>query len=195
MPLEGNESENTPDTEQPSGQVQEPVETDGDELEPPVRDEKELARFHYEKRQAEKVKNKEEEPKDDISIEDERIIEKVIEKKFGTSFAELESQRQSQRVENELKDLIKSNPVLAKYENKIRTWANHPSRSHLKVESVAYEIAGKDLLKLGAQLADQANTEANATKPIGMTSKATPKPVSDMTPQEFEAYRDTILQG
>jgi len=178
-----------PSTEQPAST--EATETDGDELEPPVRDEKELARYHYEKRQAEKVKNQDE----DVNEDDARIIERVIEKKYGTTFAEIESQKQAQRIESELKDLIKSNPVLAKYENKIRTWANHPSRSHLKVESVAYEIAGKDLLKLGAQLATQANAEANATKPIGTTSKATPKSVEDMTTSEFEEYRRNILQS
>jgi hypothetical protein len=169
------------------------VKTDGDELEPPVIDSKEQARLHYEKRQLEKLKNVEEEPE---ITDEEKIIERVIEKKYGSTFADLEAQKRSQTVEAELRSILGSNPELTKHENKIRAWANHPSRANIPVRSVAAEVIGLDnLIKIGAKLGAAAASEAAQTKPTGTTAKPIKKSVADMTAEEFQADRQRILQG
>jgi hypothetical protein len=186
------------DTEQqPASQkTKQTTETELGDDEPPTR--KEQAQLYYQKRQAEKAAKQaqsgldETEPKPEI---DPQIIKDVLKNELGLNVDEFKSMQHSQKVESELAKLIKENPAFKEDEDKIRTWANHPSRANVPVRSVAFEIAGEKLMKMGADAAMAAYAEANKTKPIGTTAKAIKKSVSEMSKDEFQASINKIING
>ncbi len=125
---------------------------------------------------------------DDLDPNDTKLISKVVEKRLKPLF----EKTMQEEDEQEIKDFLKDNPDFAKFEGKARKFMQHESRKHLPIKSIFYEIAGDDLLKIGAEREKKAQEEAKHSGTGGGSSRETDKKekaVWDMTPEEFEAQK------
>lgn len=105
-----------------------------------------------------------------IDPDEESKVDRVIQKKYGQHFEELAGQK----VKAEVAEFLNTSPIgkhLKEYEAKIVKYAQHPSRSHLPLEAIAYEVAGPELLKIGAKMAAEAEKEAAESKAGGATAR------------------------
>lgn len=102
------------------------------------------------------IKTEAGEEDDEVSPDDEKVVEKVIEKKYGDYFREMDEEKEAA----EINGFIAQNPEFKPYETKIRKFASHPSRRHIPISSIAYEVAGPDLMRLGAERAKKADEKA-----------------------------------
>lgn len=127
---------------------------------------------------------------DEIAPEDEALITKVIAKKF----APIIDKTQSAEDEREISEFLAKNPEFTPFEAKARRYIAHPSRRNLPVESVFYEVAGKELLKIGAKRQREADEKALDTQTGGGSARGGEggKSVWDLTKDEFEAEQEEI---
>ena len=90
------------------------------------------------------------------------------------------------KIRTEVADYISDNPKFAKYKSKIIELAKV---SDLTYENLAYAAAGKDLTKLGADTAKEADEEAAETKTSGTSSSQSmskkEKTLEEMTDDEI----------
>lgn len=177
-------------------QTKVPDDSDDDGKEPPTRQGLTPKDFIIQ-RQQKKIAKMATAPKDDedteddqIAPEDEDLITKVVAKRFGPILEKTLSAED----DREISAFLTANPDFKPFEVKARRYISHPSRRHLPIESVFYEVAGKKLLQIGAKRQVAADAEAKATATGGGTSRGgkTGKGVWDMTPQEFEAHKQRI---
>jgi hypothetical protein len=130
------------------------------------------------------------EDEDEISEDDERMVNKVITKNFGDVLTRSEEQQDK----GELNEFIGANPEFKNYEAKIWRFWQDPSRRHLPVSTIAYEVAGKDLLKIGAARGKAADDKAKENSNAGGSggSAQGKKPVAEMSVQEFLEYKEEV---
>lgn len=101
-------------------------------------------------------------------------------------------------VDTEIASIVAAEPKFKPYADKVRKWALHESRANVPIQSIFYEVAGKDLMKLGAEKAKEADEEAKKSAGTGGGSTGadgSPKSVWDMTPEEFQAEQLRIRSG
>lgn len=129
----------------------------------------------------------------DVAPEDEELINKVVAK----NFAPILDKTISAEDDKEVAVFLKENPDFAPFEAKARRYIAHPSRRHLPIEAIFYEVAGNKLLKIGAERQKKADEEANKTQTGGGSSRAGEggKSVWDLTPDEFAAEQEKIRRG
>jgi hypothetical protein len=96
--------------------------------------------------------------------------------------------------DREISDFVAKNPDFKPYIETVRKYSQHDSRKSLPIESIFYEVAGKDLMRIGAQRAKKAGDEAKKTQAGGGSGVSTEQPKSawDLTPEEFAAEQDKI---
>ena len=128
---------------------------------------------------------------DEIAPQDEKLISKVVAEKFSPL---IEKHLQAEDAQ-EVSSFIKDNPDFAPYEKKVSEFMKHESRRHLPIKSIFYEVAGDDLLKIGAERARQADNEAKQTQTGGGSNRGgnAPKSAWSMTKEEFEAEQLKVL--
>lgn len=129
------------------------------------RQQKKIQKMQQKKEESDDDDNGDED--DDISPEDERVVDKIIQRRYGDKFAKLEQVED----EKEMETFLSANPDFKDYKQKIWKFWQHPSRNHLPVETVAFEVAGRDLLKIGAKRAQEANNKARQTSSDGALSR------------------------
>lgn len=103
-----------------------------------------------------------------------------------------------QETKDEVDNYISENPEFKPYAKKIMKFANHPTRKHLPIETVALEAVGrKGLLQIGAKRAQEADAEGKQTQSGGTSTRNAPsgKSVKDMSLEEFEDYQNNIRFG
>lgn len=170
-----------------------------EDLDPPTRRGKTNWRknFFSEKHKEEKKVDKETEDDDDdeedndIAPEDEAMVDKVIRKRYGSKFDQLDEKAD----EGEVKDFVADNPQFKPYKSKILKYLKHPSRSHLPVKTIALEVAGDDLMKLGAKKGKQADLKAKKKAGGGHSPSSaggSGKSTSDMSDKEFDAEVERV---
>jgi hypothetical protein len=127
---------------------------------------------------------------DDIDEEDEKVIKKVASKMF----APIIEKQIAEEDETEVQQFVANNPDFKPYEAKVKVFMKHPSRRELPIESIFYEVAGKDLLKLGAARSKAADDEARENSAGGGDGggEDTKVKVEDMTQEEFTAYKNSL---
>ena len=208
---EENEDEDETDEEDDAGEEDDKdkksdknkEEDDDDEDEqPPVRKGKmNWARINrkefFSKKQKESEKDQQkgeddadEEDDDDIAPEDEAMVDKVIRKRYGSKFDQLDEKAD----EGEVKDFVADNPQFKPYQKKILRFLKDPSRSHLPVKTIAYEVAGDDLMKLGAKKGKQADIQSRKRAGGGHSTSKTSggKSTADMSDEEFDAEVERV---
>lgn len=191
------ETPETPESETPKGEAGEKPASEPEE--PPVRKtpidyilERKMRKL--EKLKAEKLKAVEselaehgEEEEESIDPEDEDKIDKVIQKKYGSQLSEMSAQKVKVEVQEFLNN-SKEGKYFKEFEETIVKYATHPSRAHLPIASIAYEVAGSKLLQIGAKMAKEADIEASRTKAGGTPARTTGvKDYSSLSDEEMEA--------
>ncbi|MCF7898932.1 MAG: hypothetical protein K9L31_03205 [Candidatus Pacebacteria bacterium] len=126
----------------------------------------------------------------DDKDEDKEFITNVVAEKFKPLF----EKQIAEEDDIEIKKFISENPDFKNYESKARKYISHPSRRNLPIESIFYEVAGKDLMKLGAERQRQADEEARQTQAGGGSNRgeSTERNIWDLTPEEFEAQKNEL---
>lgn len=147
------------------------------------------------KQAGEEDKDNEGEEGDDTEVasEDEALIQKVVAKQF----APVIERTQHAEDEREISVFLTANPDFKPYEAKVRRYIQHPSRRGLPIKSVFYEVAGDDLLKLGAKRKEKADQEAKNTQTGGGTSRGTEngKGVWELSDDEFAREQERVRRG
>lgn len=144
----------------------------------------------------EKLKNNKggaqaEEDLDDIDEEDAEIIDKRI-SKFMSPLLQKQMQDED---EKEISDFVQKNPDFAKYADKVRKFSQHPTRKDVPITSLFYEVAGEDLMKIGAERGKKADEKAKDSGSGGGTGgDGNAKSVWDLTPEEFAAEQQRVMR-
>lgn len=187
----------------------EPKETKEEPKEEPKEEEKDEPKIRKSKKDyiIERLRNKANKQKsdedDEVNPRDKKLVEDVVDEKIGSKLEELEKiaiekeeERELLQDMKELDEFISKNEQFKPYQDKILKWWQHPTRKNLPLKAVAYEVAGDDLIALGAERERKASKEAAATA-TGSDSKTVilEKKISDMTDKEFIDYQNKILYG
>lgn len=167
---ENKEGEQTPEqikAAEESAAAEQAKKDEEDNKEPVVRARKSSKDFILERQQKKikKLEAKKDDAKEDVddSDEDEDVDEedeKVVRKVASKILAPIFEEQIAKADEAEVQAFLANNKDFAPYEAKVRTYMKHESRRNLPIESIFYEVAGPDLLKLGAARAKAADDEA-----------------------------------
>jgi len=158
------------------------------------RQQRKIAKMQQHKAKDDAGGDDEEDDDDEVAPEDEALITKVVAKKFAPIFEKTLAAED----ERDIAAFLKENPDFLPFEAKARRFIAHPSRRHLPVESVFYEVAGKHLLKMGAERGKKADEEAKATQTGGGSNRGGDggkKSDWDMSKEEFEAKQERIRRS
>lgn len=134
----------------------------------------------------------EEEEEDDIDLDDAKIIDKRVLKAMSPFI----QKQMLEEDESEISSFVKDNPDFAPYADKVRKFAQHPTRKEMPIKSIFYEVAGDDLLMIGAKREKKAidkakESSAGGGNGIGGESN---KGIWDLTPAEFAAQQEKLRQ-
>lgn len=147
-------------------------------------------------RKIEKLESKVDE-KEDSEDEDDFVdpdAQKLVQKEVQKALSPFLQKQIEEEDNNEINSFLQENPDFKPYADKVRKFAQHESRKHLPIKSIFYEVAGPDLLKIGADRAKKAGDEAkesNAGGGGGDTSTAE-KGVWELTPEEFAQKQEEL---
>jgi hypothetical protein len=135
---------------------------------------------------------------DDLGEDEEKVIQKYFKKHgYDEKFKEVDTQKEQSMLSEFLSK--PENKMFAPFKDKIWRISQHPTRKNLPFSSVAWEVAGPHLLKMGAQLQKQADEKAKSKSSGGTQSKSSSdggyKPVEQMSDKEFQAYLLDIKSG
>jgi len=157
------------------------------------RQQKKIEKLKDKSQHSENADNEEKEDEDEIAPEDEALISKVVAKRFAPLLEKTMADEDSK----EISDFLSENPEFKPYEAKARKYISHPSRRHLPISSIFYEVAGKDLMKLGAERGRKADEEARQTQTGGGSGRGgnEGKKIWNMSPQEFAAEQEKVRRS
>lgn len=130
----------------------------------------------------------------DVAPEDEELINSVVLK----NFAPILDKTITAEDDKEVNEFVNTNPDFKPFEAKARRYIADPSRRHLPIKTIFYEVAGDKLLKIGAERERQANEKAKGTQTGGGSNRAgegSKKSVWDLSPEEFAIEQDKVLRG
>lgn len=130
---------------------------------------------------------------DEVAPEDEALITKVVNKRF----APIIDKSLAADDEKEITDFLTENPDFKPFEVKARRYMQHPSRRQLPIKSIFYEVAGDQLIKIGAEREKAANVKARDTQTGGGSNRAGEgtKNDFDLSPEEFAAKQERVRRG
>lgn len=181
-----------------------PKEGEDDGSEPPQR--KRLSKQDFIiGRQKAKLAKKQDKPADDtgtddtgtdddgVAKEDKDLIIKVV----GEQFAPIIEKSLADDDNKEVNDFLTENPDFKPFEAKVRRYMLHPSRRALPIEAIFFEVAGKALIKIGAERQKAADLKAKGTQTGGGSNRSGEgtKLATDKTKEEFEAEQDRVRRG
>ena len=203
------ESENQKKVDEEGGKEDQDKEKDEGKEEPPTRKSKKDYIINRLQKRKEKLQKKEEdseeysEDEDEMIPSDRKAFKKVIDEEVGAKVEELEKMKIEEEEEKELvrdmkevDEFVSKNEQFKPYRDKILKWWQHPTRKNLPLKAVAYEIAGDDLIMLGAERERKANENAFGSSTGSDSATVTfSKKVSEMTDKEFEEYQTKVLYG
>lgn len=132
----------------------------------------------------------EEGDEDDVDEADAKVIDKRVHKILSPF---IQKQMQDEDA-TEIADFVKQNPDFAPYADKVKKFAQHESRKDMPIKSIFYEVAGDDLLKIGAKRAKKAGDEAKETQAGGGSAAGggSEKSVWELTPEEFAEKQEAL---
>lgn len=126
---------------------------------------------------------------DDIDSDDAKIIQKQITKVLSPF---LQKQMQDEDTQ-EIGDFVKQNPDFAPYAETVKRYAQHPTRRDMPIKALFYEVAGDDLLKIGAKRAQKARDLAKESGAGGGSGGwSSEKGVWDLSPEEFATQQEAL---
>lgn len=128
---------------------------------------------------------------DDVAPEDAEIIDKRIAK----ALKPLAEKQMQEADKAEIDAFVAENPDFKPYADKVAKWAKHPSRQGIPIKSLFFEVAGDDLMKIGADRRKKADDEARKTGAGGGTNRSgggATKGAWEMSPEEFAAEQAKV---
>ena len=127
---------------------------------------------------------------DDLDISDKAIIDKRVAKVL-TPYIQKQMQEEDA---NEISEFVAKNPDFAPYADRVKKYAQHPTRKDLPIKALFYEVAGDDLLMIGAKRAKELGDKAKESSAGGGSSQGGDgaKSVWDLTPEEFTAQQNAL---
>jgi hypothetical protein len=129
---------------------------------------------------------------DGVAPEDAEIIDRRVKK----ILAPVIEKQVLEEDKAEIADFVSKNPDFKPYSDKVLKWAQHPSRKGIPIQSLFYEVAGNDLLKIGADRAKKASDKAKESNAGGGNNRGGAqggsKPVWEQSPEEFEAEQAKV---
>lgn len=143
---------------------------------------------------SQKKETPEPEDEEEVAPEDKKVIGKLVGERLGP----LEKKVQEQADRAEVDSLIANRPEFAKYRERILTYMKHPSYQNIPASNIANIVAGKDLMKIGAEKEREAQRKANETKGGGGSAR---KPDGEgvdwhtASKEEFEKKKAEVLRG
>lgn len=132
-----------------------------------------------------------EDDEDDIDPEDKDLIDGRV-NKILKPIIDREAANEDKQ---EIATFVAANPDFKPYADKVFKYAQHASRRNIPLEALFYEVAGPDLLKIGADRARSADKEANKTQAGGGSDQGgggAEKNVWDLTPEEFAIKQQEV---
>jgi hypothetical protein len=142
-----------------------------------------------------------EEDGEDIDLDEEVVDPKdkeLIGKEVSRHLAPILEKQEQEETKAEVSAFITANPDFKPFEVKILKWSLHPSRKNLPIKAIAYEVAGDKLMKIGAERAKKADTDAKEHESGGGGSggngNGSEKGVWDMSVEEFRAKQQEVLR-
>lgn len=134
------------------------------------------------------------EEENEVAPEDADLIKKVV----SPMIAPIVEKSLEAEDEKEIQEFLKENSDFKPYEQKVRRFMKHPSRRQLPIKSLFYEVAGDDLLKIGADRKAKADEEAKHSQSGGGSNRAgegQEKSAWELPKDEFEAKKEKIRRG
>lgn len=131
---------------------------------------------------------------DEDAPEDVALINRVVAK----NFAPILDKTVTAEDDREVTEFVNANPDFKPFEAKARRYIADPSRRHLPIKTIFYEVAGDKLIKIGAERERKANEKAKGTQTGGGSNRAgegSAKSVWDLSTEEFEIQKEKVLRG
>lgn len=129
---------------------------------------------------------------EDIDPEDAKTIGAIVDKQT----AGFKQQLRKTQDRNEVEAFLQDKPQFSKYKQVILKALDNETWGKLPVSSVAYAIAGEDMMKLGAKAEREAQIKADSTKTGGTMARRPQGQAKDWTKAskaDFEAHRRSVL--
>lgn len=199
----GDEGGNKDTAKAPNKEGEKSSENQDENEEPKTRERKDTASFiinrkaktieKLRKSQKEDAEPEENEEEEDVAPEDETLIKKVM----GPIIAPLAEKLIAEEDNNEINEFLSKNPDFKPFEAKARKFIAHPSRRHLPVETIFYEVAGPSLIKLGAERQKAADEKAQKAGVGGGSDRggSGASDVMKMPKDAFEAKQEKVRRG
>lgn len=144
-------------------------------------------------------------PDDQVDMLDPVKAKEYIDKTVKGAVSTVSESVHKQQVEAEVAAVLAQNPEYKPYEDRIRTFVNHPNRAGLiknglPVATVALEAVAPFLQKIGAEKARKADEAAKATADAGITTRPSNagggKPdFKNMSAKEIEKINADVKAG
>ena len=126
---------------------------------------------------------------DGIDENDAKVIQKQVAKVLSPFLVKQMQDEDTQ----EIGDFVKQNPDFAPYAETVKRYAQHPTRRDMPIKALFYEVAGDDLLKIGAKRAQKARDLAKESGAGGGSGGgSSEKGVWDLTPEEFATQQEAL---
>jgi|GEM_PF-4562759 hypothetical protein len=174
----------------------------GDNDEPPVRPRKTAKDFIIDRKERKIAKLQKQkgdgagdnpaDDEDDDLQEDRKLILETVEPILNPII----EKSLKQEDDTEVQDFLAKNPDFKPYEAKVRKFMQHPSRRQLPIHAIFYEVAGPDLMKIGAKRAAEADAKAKGGQTGGGSGRGSGDAASvlDMPEQDFKAMQEKVRQ-
>lgn len=197
---EGGEGEDTSLEGKDSAKAPQSNSNDDDGVEPVIRKRLSTQDFIIGRQRAKLAKSQEkdeggsdEDEDDNVAPEDEELITKVVAKQLAPIINKSLEADDNQ----EINDFLTENPDFKPFEAKARRYMSHPSRRSLPIKSIFYEVAGDNLLRMGAERGKLADEKAKNSQTGGGSNRAGEgsKSVLDMPLDEFKAEQERVRRG
>lgn len=96
----------------------------------------------------------------------------------------------------EVTAFLEENPDFTPFAGKVERLMKHPSRRQIPVSAIFYEVAGQQLLKMGADRARKADAEARGTQSGGDSNREGTAPIdwSSATPEQVAAEKQRLRE-
>lgn len=129
---------------------------------------------------------------DDVDQQDAEVIGKEVQKHLKPFIEKQQREEDNQEIDS----FLAENADFKPYAEKVRNWAKHPSRAGVPIKALFYEVAGDDLLKIGADRQKKATDEAKKTNAGGGSNRGSEgsgtKPVWEQSQTEFEQSQNAV---
>lgn len=186
----GEEGDKNPDEKKEESQK-------GEDGEPEIKTRKSPKDFIIERqaRKIAKLQDKSGEDDDEDDDSDKEVLpedKKAIRKVAMDAVAPILQRQLDAENEQEIGTFIAENSEFKPYATKVRKLMAHPSRAQVPIESLFYEAAGPDLMKLGALKKKEADNEANQSNAGGGSSRETAGKKTDWAAMPNENFAQEL---